>query len=74
MNKTPGEDNLINTKDRLPLIIKIAFGVFFAATLILMAYYAIHDKSDLRENAEPTYIEEWTITDPEGNVFTAGST
>ncbi len=74
MNKTPGEDNLINTKDRLPLIIKIAFGVFFAATIILMAYYAIHDKSDLRENAEPTYIEEWTITDPEGNVFTAGST
>ena len=72
-NKTPGEENHINLNDKLPLIVKIAFGVFFIAVLCLMGLYAAYDSSNLRESSEPVYIDEWTITDPEGNVFTAGS-
>ena len=74
MSKTHGEENLTNLNDRLPFIIKIAFGVFFVAVVCLLGYYATHDRSDLREGSEPIYIDEWTVTDPEGNVFTAGST
>ncbi|MBO4899281.1 MAG: response regulator [Lachnospiraceae bacterium] len=52
--------------------VKIIFFVFFAVSVIGLIYFSSIDHSKTLEFSEPVYINEWTVTDPDGNVFTSG--
>ena len=52
--------------------VKVLFFVIFIASIVGLFYYSSIDKYVPLEYNEPEYIEEWTVTGPDGNVFTAG--
>lgn len=55
------------------LIVKIIFAAVFIACLGVLMYYNKVDELEPLESAETPHIEEWTVTDPNGKVITAGS-
>ncbi len=63
----------VNISDRFVFYIKIATFVILGLCFLLLVCFNAADHSAPLIFEEPEYIEEWTITDPEGNVFTAGS-
>ncbi len=46
--------------------------MILGAMLTGLIIFNIHDNSRPLKSSEPLFIEEWTVTDPEGNVFMAG--
>ena len=63
----------VNISDRIVFFIKIATFVILGLCFLLLISFNILDHSGPLSFEEPEYIEEWTITDPQGNVFTTGS-
>ncbi|MCR4658094.1 MAG: response regulator [Lachnospiraceae bacterium] len=61
-----------NLSDKFVLSIKIISFVILGAMLTGLIIFNIHDNSRPLKSSEPLFIEEWTVTDPEGNVFMAG--
>ncbi|MCR4896561.1 MAG: response regulator [Lachnospiraceae bacterium] len=53
--------------------IKRFFWCFLTATMLLFAVFCALDHSSPIRPEGQTFLEDWTVTDPEGNVFTAGS-
>ena len=53
--------------------VKIIFFVVLAVSFAGLMYFSSIDHSDPREYHEPVFIEDWTITMPDGVVVKAGS-
>ncbi|MCR5487011.1 MAG: response regulator [Lachnospiraceae bacterium] len=56
--------------------VRIIKGLFFAVfflSLFGLCFFSAMDREGPLEYPDPVFIEEWTVTSPEGNVFTAGS-
>ncbi len=62
----------IDLYDATILSIRILFFVCLAASAAGLFYFSSLDRSDPIVYEEPVYIEEWEVTDPEGNVFISG--
>ncbi len=62
----------IDLYDATILSIRILFFVCLAASAAGLFYFSSLDRSDPIVYDEPVYIEEWEVTDPEGNVFISG--
>ncbi|MCR4907873.1 MAG: response regulator [Lachnospiraceae bacterium] len=64
----------MRSSEKLIGIVKIIFIIVFAASFVGLYYFGSLNKSVPMESEPPIPMEEWTVTDPEGNVFSAGST
>ncbi len=63
----------MKVSERVVLGSKIFFAIYMVAiVLLLVIYSSTHENRPVRF-ARAEWIEEWTVTDPDGNVFTAGS-
>ena len=51
---------------------KIFFLIFLFFTLLFIVVYSFSDEEPLTFEDGVTYIENWTVTDPDGNVFETG--
>ena len=56
------------------LIVKILFFAVLFISAAGLAYFSSIDHSNPLEYHEPVFIEEWTVTGPDGGVSQAGST
>ena len=65
-----GKTNLISSKTIT--VVKIIFFVLLAVSVIGLVYLSYIDHANPLEFNEPVYIDSWTVTDPDGNVFESG--
>ena len=65
-----GKTNLISSKTITA--VKIIFFVLLAVSVIGLVYLSYIDRANPLEFNEPVYIDSWTVTDPDGNVFESG--
>ena len=65
-----GKTNLISSKTITA--VKIIFFVLLAVSVIGLVYLSYIDHANPLEFNEPVYIDSWTVTDPDGNVFESG--
>ena len=64
----------MQSSEKTVSVIKSIFLTVFLVSVIGLFYFSSIDKSEPIDNSEPVFINEWTVTDPTGEVFTAGST
>lgn len=57
---------------RLMSASKIFFLIFLIFTLVFLIVYSFSDEEPLRFDDKVTYIENWTVTDADGNIFETG--
>ena len=59
-------------QDSFITVIKAVFLLFIAVSVIGFIIYNTIDKTAPLEYSDPVYIENWTVTDPSGNVSKEG--
>ncbi len=63
----------MKVSERVVLGSKIFFAIYMVAIVLLLLIYSINHENRPVQFDRSERIEEWTVTDPDGNVFTAGS-
>ncbi len=60
--------------EKLILIIKVVIFVSLSSLIVGLICFNAADKSDPIVTESPVFLENWTVTDPNGVVFTSGRT
>ena len=60
------------TEDCLENVIKIIFFMCVAVAVFVTAFFLSNKHGDPFEAKKPVFMDDWEITDPEGDVFKAG--
>ena len=72
MDKTNRSEKILRVGNRLSFITKISLGAFAVAILFIIIFYFSVDEFKSIDNIELIKVENWEVTDPKGNVTTAG--
>ena len=74
MDKHIKEKAISDSSGKLICAIKLLFLFALIISLSAILWFSSRDTSDPMEYREPCFINEWTVTSPDGSVFKAGKT